>query len=136
MNYYNLARWMKIPDFCCNRVGDITGEPFLEKKNCKKVLIEFRAFIKQCPTLTVIKGCHQMLCRETTGTNYLGGGFNICVFSLQCGEMIHFGEHIFQMGGSTTNWLQGKSKITVLATFKDKSGQIIATKNTTKISRR
>ena len=33
----------------------------------------------------------------------LGGGFKNLLFSSRHGEMIQFDEHIFQMGGSTTN---------------------------------
>ncbi len=35
---------------------------------------------------------------------YLGGGFTYVLFSPLLGEDSHFDEHIFQMGGSTTNW--------------------------------
>ena len=34
---------------------------------------------------------------------FLGGGFKYFLFSPLFGEMIQFDEHIFQMGGSTTN---------------------------------
>ena len=40
---------------------------------------------------------------------WLGGGFKYFLFSSLFGEMIQFDEHIFQMGGSTTNQL-GTSK--------------------------
>ena len=33
----------------------------------------------------------------------LGGGFKYLLFSPLPGEMIQFDEHIFQMGGSTTD---------------------------------
>ncbi len=33
----------------------------------------------------------------------LGGGFKYFLFSPLFGEMIQFDDHIFQMGGSTTN---------------------------------
>ena len=34
---------------------------------------------------------------------YLGGGFTYFLFSPLFGEDSHFDDHIFQMGGSTTN---------------------------------
>ena len=38
------------------------------------------------------------------GKTKLGGGFKYVLFSPRfLGEMIQFDEHIFQMGGSTTN---------------------------------
>ena len=36
-------------------------------------------------------------------SSYLGGGFTYFLFSPLPGEMIQFDEHIFHMGGSTTN---------------------------------
>ena len=37
-------------------------------------------------------------------TSNLGGGFKYLLYSSLLAEMIQFDEHIFQMGGSTTNW--------------------------------
>ena len=36
-------------------------------------------------------------------TFFLGGGFKYFLFSPLLGEDSHFYEHLFQMGGSTTN---------------------------------
>ena len=44
--------------------------------------------------------CHQ----KQQITNHLGGGnSNIFIFTPKIGEMIQFDDHIFQMGGLTTN---------------------------------
>ena len=45
---------------------------------------------------------HQNLQRIFQQT-YLGGGFKYFLFSSLFGEMVPIDEHIYQMGGSTTN---------------------------------
>ena len=54
----------------------------------------------------LVKDCFQSDVRGVLGdgtVQFLGGGFKYVLFSPLFGEDFQFVEHIFQMGGSTTN---------------------------------